>query len=117
MAQEERHDGTLPASYNIVQSANIRLLIDEARESVLSALSGDQFYRQTGKQRMMDYHGFWQGFISLFGVLSVVVGAIVGMLWAWRNGRRGAKLIPPAFLGGAALGLFVFFGAVLFFRA
>ena len=75
------------------------------------------FYRQTGKHRMMDYHGFWQGFISLFGVLPVVVGTIVGMLWAWRNGRRGAKLIPPAFLGGAALGLFVFFGAVLFFRA
>ena len=66
---------------------------------------------------MMDYHGFWQGFISLFGFLPVVVGVIVGMLWAWRNGRRGAKLIPPAFLGGAALGLLVFFGAVLFFRA
>ncbi len=31
---------------------------------------------------MMDYYGFWQGFILLFGVLPVVVGAIIGVLWA-----------------------------------
>ncbi len=66
---------------------------------------------------MMDYHGFWQGFIVLFGVLPVVVGAIVGVLWAWRNGQRGTKLIRSAFLGGAAMGLCVFAGAVRFFRA
>ncbi len=66
---------------------------------------------------MIDYHGFWQGFIVLFGVLPVVVGAIVGVLWAWWKGQRGTKLIPSAFLGGAALGLCVFAGAVLFFRA
>ncbi len=66
---------------------------------------------------MMDYHGFWQGFIILFGVLPVVVGAIIWVLCAWRNGQRGTKLIPSAFLGGAALGLCAFAGAVLFFRA
>ncbi len=66
---------------------------------------------------MMDYHGFWQGFIILFGVFPVAVGAIIGVLWAWGNGHRGTKLIPSAFLGAAALGLCVFAGAVLFFRA
>ena len=66
---------------------------------------------------MMDYYGFWQGFIILFGVLPVVVGAIIGVLWAWQTGQRGTKLIAPAFLGAAALGLCVFAGAVLFFRA
>ena len=66
---------------------------------------------------MMDYHGFWQGFIVLFGVVPVVVGAIIGVLWAWWNGQRGTQLIPSAFLGAAALGLCVFAGAVLFFRA
>ncbi len=65
---------------------------------------------------MMDYYGFWQGFIILFGVLPVVVGAIIGVLWAWRTGQRGTKLIAPAFLWAAALGLCVFGGAVLFFR-
>ncbi len=66
---------------------------------------------------MMDYYGFWQGFIILFGVLPVVAGAIIGVLWAWRNGQRATKLIAPALLGAAALGLCVFAGAVLFFRA
>jgi hypothetical protein len=66
---------------------------------------------------MMDYQGFWQGFVILFGVLPVVVGAIIGVLWAWRKGQRGTKLIPPAFLGAVAVGLGVFAGAVLFFRA
>ncbi len=66
---------------------------------------------------MMDYYGFWRGFIILFGVLPVVVGAIIGVLWAWQTGQRGTKLIAPAFLGAAALGLCVFGGAVLFFRA
>ena len=44
------------------------------------------------KRGMMDYYGFWQGFIILFGVLPVVVGAIIGVLWAWWNGQRGTKL-------------------------
>ncbi len=66
---------------------------------------------------MMDYYGFWQGFIILFGVLPVVAGAIIGVLWAWQTGQRGTKLIAPAFLGAAALGFCVFAGAVLFFRA
>ncbi len=65
----------------------------------------------------MDYYGFWQGFVGLFGVLPVVIGAGVGVFWGWRKGRRGAKLIHSAFLGGAALGLCVFAGAILFFRA
>jgi hypothetical protein len=66
---------------------------------------------------MMDYYGFWQGIIILFGVLPVAVGAIIGALWAWRNGQRGTKLIGSALLGAAALGFCVFAGAVLFFRA
>jgi len=66
---------------------------------------------------MMDYHAFWQGFIVLFGVLPVIVGASIGVLWAWRKGQRGAKLIPSALLGAAVLGLCVFVGAILFFRA
>lgn len=66
---------------------------------------------------MMDYHGFWRGFIILFGVLPVVVGATVGVLWAWRNGKRGTRLVPSAIAGAAALGLCVFVGAVLLFRA
>ena len=66
---------------------------------------------------MMDYHEFWRGFLVLFGVLPVVVGAIAGVLWAWRTGQRETKLIPSAFLGGAALGVCAFTGAVLFFRA
>ena len=49
---------------------------------------------------MMDYYGFWQGIIILFGVLPVVVGAILGVLWAWQTGQRGTKLIAPAFLVG-----------------
>ena len=65
----------------------------------------------------MDYDGFWQGFIFLFGVLPTIVGAIIGVLWAWRNGQRGTKVIASALLGAAALGLCVFAGAVLFFRA
>ena len=38
---------------------------------------------------MMDYYGFWQGFVGLFVILPVVVGAAVGAFWAWRKGRRG----------------------------
>ncbi len=37
---------------------------------------------------MMDYHGFWQGFIILFGILPVVVGAIIGVV-AIRTGCNG----------------------------
>ncbi len=54
---------------------------------------------------MMDYYGYWQGIIILFGVLAVVVGAILGVPWAWQAGQRGTKLIAPTFLGAAALGL------------
>ncbi len=67
--------------------------------------------------RMMDYNGFWQGFVVLFGVLPVGVGAGAGAIWAWRKGRRGGKLIAPAIIGGVGLSLFMFVAAVLFFRA
>ena len=66
---------------------------------------------------MMDYYAFWQGFVVLFAVLPVIIGAGAGALWAWRKGRRGARLITPAILGGAGLSLCVFAGAILFFRA
>lgn len=66
---------------------------------------------------MMDYQGFWHGFLVLFAVLPVIIGASIGLFWGWRNGRRGAKLIPAAFLGAGTTGVIVFAGAVLFFRA
>ncbi len=66
---------------------------------------------------MIDYHGFWQGFIGLFVILPVVVGGAVGAFWAWHKGRRGAGLITAAILGGAMLSLCVFAIAVLNFGA
>jgi hypothetical protein len=66
---------------------------------------------------MMDYQGFWLGFVLLFGVLPVVFGASGGLAWGWRAGRRGTRLVLPVLLGGAGAGLFVFVAAVLFFRA
>ena len=66
---------------------------------------------------MMDYQGFWQGFVLLFGVLPVVFGAGGGMVWAWLTGRRGVSLVLPSLLGGAIVGLCVFVAAVLLFRA
>ena len=66
---------------------------------------------------MMDYQGFWHGFLILFVGLPVIVGASIGIVWGWRNGRRGTKLIPAAFFGAVATGFIVFASAVLFFRA
>jgi len=66
---------------------------------------------------MMDYQGFWLGFVLLFAVLPVAFGVGGGMVWAWYAGRRGAHLVLPALLGGAGAGLSVFIGAVLLFRA
>ncbi len=66
---------------------------------------------------MMDYQGFWHGFLILFAALPVIVGASLGLFWGWRNGRRGTKLIPAAVIGAVATGFIVFASAVLFFRA
>jgi biotin transporter BioY len=66
---------------------------------------------------MMDYEGFWRGFVLLFIAMPFVVGAGAGTIWAWRNGRRGTHLIASAIVGGVGLCLCVFAGAVLFFRA
>ncbi len=66
---------------------------------------------------MMDYQGFWHGFLILFAVLPVIVGASLGLFWGWRNRRRGSKLIPPAFIGALATGFIVLASAILFFRA
>ncbi len=70
-----------------------------------------------GISPIMDYQGFWLGFVLLFGVLSVVFGAGCGLFWAWRAGRRGARLVLPILLSGAGAGLSVFVAAVLLFRA
>jgi hypothetical protein len=63
-----------------------------------------------------DYYGFWQGFLVLFGVVPFLVGALGGLLWAWRKGRRGRALIPPALFGGALLSFGLLVGAVVVFR-
>lgn len=75
------------------------------------------FDEKANNIHMMDYQGFWHGFLILFVVLPVLVGAALGLYWGWRNGRRGTKLIPAMALGAGATGLIVFAGAVLFFRA
>ncbi len=66
---------------------------------------------------MMDYQGFWHGFLILFIVLPVIVGASLGLLWGWRAGRRGTKLIPAVVFGAIGTGVIVFAIAVLFLRA
>ncbi len=67
---------------------------------------------------MMDYQGFWHGFLILFAALPVIVGASLGLFWGWRNGgRRGTKLVLAAVIGAVATGFIVFASAVLFFRA
>ena len=66
---------------------------------------------------MMDYQGFWHGFLILFVVLPVIVGASLGLLWGWWAGRRGTKLIPAVVFGAIGTGVIVFASAVLFLRA
>ncbi|MCZ6587042.1 MAG: hypothetical protein O7B24_03765 [Alphaproteobacteria bacterium] len=66
---------------------------------------------------MIDYYGFVQGFAVLFIAVPLVVGAAAGIVWAWHKGRRAARLILPAAIGGIALTAIVFIAAVLFFRA
>ncbi len=41
---------------------------------------------------MMDYQGYWLGFVLLFGMLPAVFGAGGGLVWAWRAGRRGGQI-------------------------
>jgi hypothetical protein len=65
---------------------------------------------------MMDYQGYWQGFLLLFGILPVICGALIGLVWAYRAGKRGWRLIPSFFLGGAIAGPLFFVAAILFFR-
>jgi len=66
---------------------------------------------------MMDYQGFWLGFVLLFGMLPAVFGAGGGLVWAWRAGRRGIRLVLPVLLGGSGAAFSVFVAAVLLFRA
>jgi hypothetical protein len=66
---------------------------------------------------MMDYFGFWDGIIVVFGVVPVVVGAGLGAIWAWRDGRRGKGIIAPTVLDGAMFDICVFAGVIFVFRA
>ena len=66
---------------------------------------------------MMDYQGFWLGFVLLFGVLPILIGCGGGLVWAWRDGRRGTRMVLPSLLGAFAAAVFFFLAAILFFRA
>jgi len=66
---------------------------------------------------MMDYEGFWRGFIVLFGVLPFVIGGCGGAVLAWLAGYRKATSMMFAILGGAVLSIYVLAGAILIFRA
>ena len=66
---------------------------------------------------MMDYHGFWLGFVLLFGVLPFLLGAGCGLIWAWQAGRRGPRLVMPALLSGIGASLLIFVLTVFLFRA
>ena len=69
-----------------------------------------------GDRGMMDYYGYWNGFVFAFGIVPFVVGASGGAIWAWRRGKRGAGLLPGAILGGIGLALCVFGGVIAFIR-
>ena len=66
---------------------------------------------------MIDFYGLWEGFLLLFVGLPSAIGAVVGAIWGWRRGKRGAGLITPALIGCGAMALCVFATAVLIFRA
>ena len=66
---------------------------------------------------MMDYDGFWNGFVFLFVALPLLVGLALGMAWAWRRGERGWRIMASALFGGVAVALCVFAGAILTFGA
>lgn len=66
---------------------------------------------------MIDYEAFWYGFLALFVALPALFGAILGLIWGWRRGRRGGGLVVSALIGGAAVALCVFTGAVVLFGA
>ena len=66
---------------------------------------------------MMDYEGFWTGFVVLFVLVPVLLGAGLGAAWAWRCDKRGRHLVTSAIFGGGALTLCVLAGAVLIFGA
>jgi len=65
---------------------------------------------------MTDYDGFWQGFVFLFAGLPVIAGAILGMLWGWRKGKRDVGLVLWAMLGAAILSALALAAAAFFFR-
>jgi hypothetical protein len=65
---------------------------------------------------MMDYEAFWRIFVVLFGLVPAAIGATALGALAWQNGKRGMALALRAIVGGAALGLCAFIGAILFFR-
>lgn len=66
---------------------------------------------------MIDYEGFWYGFLALFVALPALFGAILGLVWGWRRGWRSGGLVVSALIGGATVALCVFIGAVVLFGA
>jgi len=64
----------------------------------------------------MDYEAFWQSFVFLFAGLPIIAGAIIGMLWGWHRGKRGAGLVLWALLGATLLSTLALAAAALFFR-
>ena len=66
---------------------------------------------------MIDYEIFWYFFLFTFGVTPIVIGGLVGTLWAAGQGWPRRRIAASAAIGAVVLGAVVFGGAVLYFRA
>lgn len=66
---------------------------------------------------MMDYEAFWRGFVTLFVIIPLAVGAGGGAVWAWRRELSMIQVCLTAMAAGFGLLFVTFAAAVVFFRA